>query len=69
MRNELNLSALNHEITTLLAESPGGKRLFMKANPVQGTMVFLVVDSGAQVCETRNLKMARDAYNDLGGGE
>ncbi len=67
MKNELTLAALNHEITTLLAAHPGGKRMWMRVNPALGTIVHTVVDhDGRPVCETLSVQRAVDAYNDLG---
>jgi hypothetical protein len=65
-QNELNIAALNHEITTLLAACPGGKRMWMRVNPALGTMTFTVTGpSGRPACETLSLAKAIDAYNDL----
>jgi hypothetical protein len=64
MRNDLTLATLNHEITTLLAAHPGGKRLWMRVNPAQGSIVHTVADSdGRPVCETLSVQRAVDVYN------
>jgi len=65
--NELLRPALNCEITNVLASGKNGNRLWMRANPAQGTIVHTVADyEGRMVCDTLSVERAVDAYNDLG---